>query len=135
MKINHYHYLHLFDKILLNYINKCQDTFAHIIVVYKASEPLCFTSPRWRDHADSCWYLHLRLFKMWIFILRHQFFNIFVFIKINHFILTHNFIHYTYITKHAKPYYLVYYQFLRDKVASKNITLSLKNSYNGSDAL
>ena len=25
---------------LLNYINKCQDTFGHIIVVYKASEPL-----------------------------------------------------------------------------------------------
>ena len=25
---------------LLNYINKCQDTFGHIIVIYKASEPL-----------------------------------------------------------------------------------------------
>ena len=25
---------------LLNYINKCQDTFGHIIIVYKASEPL-----------------------------------------------------------------------------------------------
>ena len=25
---------------LLNYINKCQDTFGHIIVVYKATEPL-----------------------------------------------------------------------------------------------
>ena len=25
---------------LLNYINKCQDTFGHIIVVYKSTEPL-----------------------------------------------------------------------------------------------